>query len=185
MLRAMFLFAWLAGSAAAGTGCKELWFTRNLIMDRAGHCFSTPLGQALFDNADCTGVQPRLASPEAALVARIRQIEARHGCRVDTSRRWLDLPDIAFRRVLQDLPIPDELGWGCLGWTGPVTPLYSGHRGPFHAIGQVTAGDYVSFSHLPVGDWAYVQVHAPVWGPFKSAGWLYWPGPVPCAAEAG
>jgi len=55
------LLAALAAPAAALEICDELWFTRNLIYDRAGYCFSSPLGRAVFDNSDCTGSALKIA----------------------------------------------------------------------------------------------------------------------------
>ena len=40
----------VAGPAAADERCHDLWFARNAIMDRAGYCFGSVLGQAVFDN---------------------------------------------------------------------------------------------------------------------------------------
>lgn len=176
----------LAAPLRAETGCEDIWFTRNLVMDRAGYCFSSPLAQALFDNSDCIGTQVALDPASQALVSRIQALEAQHGCRVDTSRRWLDMDDIHFRKALTVLPIRDEFEGGCLGWTGAVTQLYAGYYAPLQAIGQIAPGDYVSYAHLSdAPGWAYVTVHAPVWGAFKSAGWLYWQGEPPCADFAG
>ncbi|GHF59990.1 DUF4453 domain-containing protein [Seohaeicola zhoushanensis] len=171
--------------AFAIEGCEDVWFTRNLLMDRAGYCFTSPLGQAIFDNSDCTTQTVTLGEAAQSTIARIVSLEAEHGCRVDTNRTWLDMPDMAFRKVLTDLPIRMDGQWGCLGWTGPVTPLYYGYHEPLHPIGQLSPGDYVMFEHEAVGDWVYVVAQAPVWGAFRSAGWLYWPGRTPCASEAG
>ncbi len=182
----LLLLLLFAAPVFAAEGCVDVWFTRNLIMDRAGHCFSTPLGQAVFDNGDCTGGTVILDAPAQALVQRLRGLEAEHGCDIDTSARWLDMDDIAFRRVLRDLPVRMDGQWGCLGWVGTQVPLYDGYTDPLHAIGQILPGDYVLFEHLgPAENWGYVTVSAPGWGVFKSAGWLYWPETMPCAAEAG
>jgi hypothetical protein len=169
----------------AADGCEDVWFTRNLVMDRAGYCFSSTLGQELFDNSDCVGrsVQPDPYGQQ--IVQQILAIERQHGCRVDTNRVWLDLPDIAFRRVLRTHPIRDEFESACLGWTGEVTPLYDGFSEPFRQIGQITAGDVVSFSHIPVAEWTYVTTHTQGFGALKSAGWLYVTGELPCADFAG
>lgn len=176
-----------ATPALSAEGCVDVWFTRNLIMDRAGYCFGSPLGQALFDNSDCTGQQVQLDPVSQAMVSRIQALEAQYQCRVNTQMQWIDMDDIAFRRVLRDLPIRQDGQWGCLGWTGVEAPLYDGYSAPLHAIGKVLPGDYVLFEHegLPGHDWVYVTVHTPVWDGFKSAGWLYWPDQIPCASEAG
>ncbi|MBK0327074.1 DUF4453 domain-containing protein [Rhodobacteraceae bacterium F11138] len=186
----LLLFLCLASPAVAATGCEDAWFTRNQIMDRAGYCFSTPLGRAMFDNSDCVGTQVRPDPYYQPVIDEILKREAQHNCRVDTGRQWLDLEDVQFRRALSDFPIKDEFEGGCLGWTGAQTPLYAGYREPFRAIGQITQGDYVHFGHNAVhgageAGWAYVTIHQPAWGAFKSAGWLYWPGERPCADYAG
>ena len=46
MKRLALLCALLASPAAASDVCDDLWFTRNLIMDRAGYCFGSVLGRA-------------------------------------------------------------------------------------------------------------------------------------------
>lgn len=178
-----FLLCLAAAPLRAETGCEDIWFTRNLVMDRAGYCFSSPLGQALFDNSDCIGTHVTPDPAGQMLVARIRALEAEHGCAVDTNRRWIDMDDMAFRKALTVLPIRDEFEGGCVRWTGAVTPLYAGYFQPFHAIGQIATGDLVYYAHLSdAPDWSYVTVYNR--GPgeaFKSAGWLYWPGRHPCA----
>ena len=66
--------------------CDSLWVERNQILNVAGQCFNTALGQAVFDNSDCTPGAPALT--EAAL-NRISQIElAEQGrlCAVNTAR---------------------------------------------------------------------------------------------------
>ena len=184
-----FLFAIILLSVVAPFGaaqaCEDLWFARNFIMDRAGYCFGSRLGQAVFDNSDCTSQQVRLDAADQATITQIRRKEAEFGCHIDTNQSWLNLKDINFRKVLTSNPIPDDFGWGCLGWIGPETPLYAGHQEPFHAIGRINPGDYVFFSHIGVFDWAYVTVSDPYSDAFKSAGWLYWPGKKSCTAEAG
>lgn len=178
------LMSW-PGVALASQGCEDVWFTRNLVMDRAGYCFSSPLGRALFDNSDCIGTAVQPDPYGMQIVQQIRALEQQHGCRVDTNRSWLDLPDIHFRKALRTHPIRDEFEGACLGWTGAPTPLYDGYSEPFTQIGQILAGDYVSLAHLPVAGWSYVTIHVPRFGGFKSAGWLYTTGELPCADFAG
>ena len=40
-------------TAVADALCDELWLTRNMVFDRAGYCFGSNLGEAIFDNSDC------------------------------------------------------------------------------------------------------------------------------------
>lgn len=191
-MRLLFLFPllFLAAPAQAADGCEDIWFTRNLIMDRAGYCFGSPLGQAMFDNSDCVGKQVQPDPYFQPVIDEILRLEKTHSCRVDTSRTWLDIDDIAYRKALTDLPVRDEFEGGCLGWTGPLTPLYKGHHEPFEQLGQITPGDYVSYAYYSAhganqAGWAYVTTHPPGWGTLKSAGWLYWQGEPPCADYAG
>lgn len=178
----------LSPSVVAAGACEDLWFTRNLIMDRAGYCFSSPLGQAMFDNSDCIGTQVQLGLPDMDVINRLRSIEAGLACRMNTNQTWLDLPDIEFRRMLSTHPVLDDqaLGWGCNGWTGPAVSLYAGYHAPLQAIGQIVPGDYVVFKHYSgVPGWSYVTSHTYNHAALKSAGWLYWPGDDPCVDIAG
>jgi len=163
--------ALLTASASANNGCHDLWFTRNLIMDRAGYCFGSQLGQAVFDNGDCKGKQVSLDADATQLVDRIRALEKKYGCSVNTKGKQLDVKDISIRKRLTDLPIVDEFPKGCLGWQGPTTPLYAGQAISPAVLAEIERGDYISFKHLPVGDWTYVTVADPDWT-IKGGGWM-------------
>ena len=78
-------------SALADSFCEDLWFTRNALADRGGYCFSSTLGQAVFDNDGCTGSTSALAANDRALVSRIVELEAEAQCAVDTEAQDLDL----------------------------------------------------------------------------------------------
>ena len=70
-MRALTLLLFLIASpAAASDVCHDLWFTRNLIMDRAGYCFGSMLGKATFDNSDCTGKNVSLDAGDQLMVNR-------------------------------------------------------------------------------------------------------------------
>ncbi|MXN66601.1 DUF4453 domain-containing protein [Stappia sp. GBMRC 2046] len=174
MRRLLVLLFLIATPAAANesVGCQDLWFTRNLVMDRAGYCFSTRLGQAMFDNGGCIGKTVSVDPRSSRLVAEIQALERSHGCKVSRNRTYLDLDDLWIRRQLIDLPIFDEFPGGCLGWIGPVTPLYAGRNPASAVIGRISPGDYVGFTHVPVGNWSYVTVSEPGWGPVKGGGWM-------------
>ncbi|MCK5500992.1 MAG: YARHG domain-containing protein, partial [Tritonibacter mobilis] len=60
-----------ATPAVAGDYCADLWFTRNAIIDRAGYCFGSTLGQRLFDNGDCIAKSVSLSDADKAKVALI------------------------------------------------------------------------------------------------------------------
>lgn len=169
----MFL-AFSASTAMASTGkpCADLWFTRNAVMNGAGYCFGSALGQAIFGTAGCTGGSVSLDAQTSGFVGQVQALEARIGCRVDTSVIRLDLPDLAWRRQVQELPLLDELAWGCLGWRGPRVTLHAGRSDTTTPIGQIEPGDFVSFDHQPAGEWSYVTVQVPGWSGLKSAGWM-------------
>jgi hypothetical protein len=176
----------LGPSAAATETCDDLWFTRNALIDRAGYCFGSPLGQSLFDNAGCLGKSVTLAPDAKEKVARIQAREALIGCSVNTSAETLDLDDLFVRRQLVDLPVADEFESGCLGWVGPQTLLRAGTDPQSPVVGQILPGDYLSFGHDQEDGWVYVTVHQPNYAGLTSAGWLPdMGGGYPCAAFAG
>jgi len=168
----LILLAMAATPAVADDYCHDLWFTRNAIMDRAGYCFGSVLGQRAFDNGDCIGKTVTLSDADAAKVARIQAQEARGSCRVDTSQTTLYLSDLAIRRRLIDLPVRDDLESACIGWLGERLPLRAGHRQNAQVVGQIQPGDTISYSHLPEGGWTYVTTSTGDWQ-IKSAGWLH------------
>ncbi|MEL7257202.1 MAG: DUF4453 domain-containing protein [Pseudomonadota bacterium] len=181
------LFGLLAGGAFASDGCEDIWFTRNLIFDRAGYCFGSNLGQALFNNGDCIGTSVTIAPDQKRIVDEIRALETQHGCQVDTARTGLNMIDIAIRRQLRDLPIRDEFESGCLGWLGPVVPLHAGHDKSSAVVGRVEPGDYILYSHIGRTGWSYVTTHTANWASFKSGGWMQQTGvtDTSCAQWAG
>jgi len=176
MIRWILLFVSLAPGAWANAYCAELWFTRNLIFDRAGYCFGSTLGQALFDNADCIGKNVTLDPVSQRKVAKIREIETWEECRVNTNGTSLVFEDMEAKRALLDLPVPDNLGSGCLGWRGTAIPLRTGHRAEAPVSGWLQTGDYILFDHYDEGDWLFITTYAPTavggWGPAKAMGWM-------------
>ncbi|MDQ2088700.1 DUF4453 domain-containing protein [Marimonas arenosa] len=175
MMRRLLSALLLAASTPASADvCDDLWFTRNQIMDRAGYCFRTPLGQSVFDNSGCIGEQVSLNAQARRQVEDIRARESALGCVVDTKRRNLDLPDIAIRWNLRDLPVADEYESGCIGWLEPVTSLHSGRDSASAIVGWIEPGDNVLYGHWTADNdpWLFVTVWSPDSPRFKSAGWL-------------
>lgn len=155
---------------AADEYCEDLWFTRNAIMDRAGYCFGSNLGQSIFDNSDCLGKSVSLSAEDQAMVAELQALEREGDCRVDTSKRSLSLADLAQRRLLRHFPLRDNSETACLGWRGRSVALHAGPDDTTAVIGKITPGDTIGYSHLPQGYWDYVQVFDDNWV-LKSAGW--------------
>lgn len=161
----------LGSPVLATDACHDLWFTRNALVDRAGYCFGSVLGQAVFDNNGCTGKSVTLSPQAQQTVHQIQALEARIGCRVNTGQTSLELDDLELRRRLWDLPVLDELAGACLGWLGASVGLRAGHRSDAPYVGQITSGNYVSYGHVPVGSWSYVTTSGPDWQ-VTSGGWL-------------
>lgn len=159
------LLAALAAWPAFAQGwdhCQDLWFTRNQLFDRAGYCFKTPLGRAVFDNSDCTTSNAQLSSPDWQKVEIIRSLESDYGCAIDTSRGGLDIPLVGLRFELEDIPIISEFASGCLGWFGPPVPLYAGHRPGAPLFGYANPGDDIVWEYeypgMPAG-WEFITVY--------------------------
>ncbi|OSP53525.1 YARHG domain-containing protein [Pseudoruegeria sp. SK021] len=137
--------------------CNELWFSRNLIMDRAGYCFGSPLGQALFDNANCHGSNVALGAENTRQVERIRALEAQIGCKVNTGQTWLDVPNMDGLRRLRDMALPDNGASACT-WAGAPLPYYDGYSAGAQVIGQINVGDRIGFGWIGEGDWTVIAV---------------------------
>lgn len=154
----VFLLAIWGGAVQAVDICDELWFTRNLVFDHAGNCFQSPLGQAIFDNTDClvTGAEPDPS--EAGIVALVRQMEAEWDCDVDTTRTSLNIPNIAARLRVLDLPVADGFESACIGYRGPDIALHTGRHKDAPVSGMLRAGDDILYLFIPVDGWTFVDL---------------------------
>ncbi|MEM6618820.1 MAG: DUF4453 domain-containing protein [Pseudomonadota bacterium] len=182
---AALLLATPAPVLALGDACDDLWFTRNQIMDRAGYCFGSNLGRAVFDNAGCLGKDVAVSPADRRKVSEIQSQEQALECRVNTRQTRLDVPDINLRRALIDLPIADGLESACLGYQGPPLALQAGHYDSAPRIGAVERGVTVHYAHYggPEG-WSYVLTHDGS-GRILAGGWLRNPPRMDCDQWAG
>lgn len=156
----IFLFVILTTPAFSGEPCDDLWFTRNLIIDRTGYCFGSPLGQSVFDNADCTTKSPQLGPDDAKKVALVKKREVFWECKIDISRKSLDLDMLQARMQLQDLPVVNENNFtACLEWQGPEIALKAAHNSSFGHIGKIMKGDELFFYYDDVGKWMFVSAY--------------------------
>ena len=166
-----------AGPAAALDVCDDLWFTRNLVFDRAGYCFGSVLGQAVFDNADCTTKSPNLNAADKAVVERVRAAEAEWGCKVDSGRSQLNVERIWFRALLSDLPIPSGYESACVPYIGAPTEALAGRSLGAEPVGRLEAGMTVLFEHQSEPGWEFIRVVTPEgpewqgWVPLHSSDW--------------
>ncbi|MCP4185463.1 MAG: YARHG domain-containing protein [Hyphomicrobiales bacterium] len=68
------------GPIYAPMGCSALWYARNAIFARNGHCFKTNRGRAQF-GAGCFPPYGKLGSTDQREVNQILRWEGRKGCR--------------------------------------------------------------------------------------------------------
>lgn len=177
-----------AAAAEDGPYCEDLWFARNLIFDRAGYCFGSPLGQALFDNADCTEAAPDLPPDLAARVAQIRALEAEFSCAIDTDRTSLTYEaELNEYRAMIDVPIRGYGESGCIGYRGAPVAVHAGAGPDTPVIGQILPGMSIGFAHWPLNGWDFVSVHPEGFGTENvKSGWVrLGEGPPPCDGYAG
>lgn len=156
--------AFVASPASAQNSafCQEIWLSRNTVMDRAGQCFATTLGQATFDNSDCVEGDIRLNPLDAEIVRMAREVEVWANCRVDTGAERLDPGALPFHARLMELftvPVRADTEHGCLGYQGTPIALYAGISTSMTVLGRVEPGQSFSMSHQPLrGGWEYLEV---------------------------
>lgn len=160
-MRWMFLtFLLPAGPAIAQSdaACEELWFARNAMANSAGYCFSSPLGQTVFDNSDCTTQFPAVDRQAAIIVNRILEQEAARGCRVDTDLtafqtilwpddRILDLPGRLALEVQPPAPAEAIRRFWCLDRVGADEPVFAAPDRNARVLGAWRAGGDLTIQH--------------------------------------
>lgn len=154
-MRLILLLMLTASPAAAYDACAEWWFTRNLILDRAGYCFESPLGQAIFDNAGCTPGDPRLDRDTLNQIAAIQALEQAQDCAINTGGTRLDVPYQDQRQLIVDIPIPSEYESGCIGWRGGPIPLHSARNEASAVTGRIEPGSDILFAFEEVDGWSF------------------------------
>ena len=160
------LVVFAPAGAAADRFCEATWLSRNAIFDRAGHCFGSALGQAIFDNAGCTGTDVALSPEEAARVEALKRA-TRPDCAIDTGETTLALDDIPTRLLLDMQPLPDDIESACIDWQGAPIPLRAGPAPEAAVIGQIARGDTILYSWLQEAGWDYVET-----GRAGALGWM-------------
>jgi len=148
MRLALIFLSWIAAAqmAMANDICDDLWFTRNLLFDRAGYCFTSPLGRAVFDNAACTTNDPGLDAQQQDVLEQVLAREKQMDCKVNSARTKLDVSLPSWRMSLLDLPIAGE-GFACKGWKGASLPMYNAMHVDSHVLGHLARGDLLFLEH--------------------------------------
>ncbi|WP_341367433.1 YARHG domain-containing protein [Yoonia sp. BS5-3] len=160
MVRFLLLFMLLPNllMAQSDAACEELWFARNAMASSAGYCFSSPLGQAVFDNADCTTSSPAVGAQATIMVNRILAQEADRSCRVDTDQpqfqtiRWPTDPrlDLALRLDLDVQPPEpaDSLNeFSCMDRVGEAETVFAAPDRNARVLGAWRPGGDLRFQH--------------------------------------
>ncbi|MEM6390728.1 MAG: DUF4453 domain-containing protein [Pseudomonadota bacterium] len=168
-----FFLTVLPATLSAQSFCEASWVARNMIFDRAGHCFSSALGMAMFDNSNCTGSGPTLTPMDQEAVRVMRDQEARAGCRVNTAAGPTQGLIAAWQEYarLFEIPAVDELGWACWGYSGPTITLHAGTGMNTPQIGQLASGQSLVSEHWPRNGWVYVSVLTGPGGSLLASGW--------------
>ena len=134
------------------------------MLDKAGYCFSTPLGKALFDNSDCTTKQPKVSANVSDQIAAIRKLEQGdpdgfyEACHIDTSQRELDIPALELRKQLDFQPVTDGGVSMCIGYRDRLQTLYSAPWETATKTGTIRQGDNVMMGHLDWNGWSFGTV---------------------------
>jgi hypothetical protein len=143
--------------AAAQDICDALWFTRNLVFDRAGYCFSSPLGLAYF-SADCTTTEPELDPAAQEVVSQILELEEQWECSVDTQRTELAPYDTQVLTFIEDLPVPTGFESSCFGWKGDMLMLRAARRDDAQPTGFIRPGDDLLTAHADFDGWSFYSM---------------------------
>jgi hypothetical protein len=174
--------------AAASTDCDEIWGTRNALFWRAGYCFTSPLGLALFGNLGCRPGEPAPPAADRAAVARMQALEDRIGCRTDTRAPPTAAQIAVLARIVRlvDIPEPDELGFACWGYLGAPFPLHAGASAASPQTGTAPSGLSLVYDYDPRNGWSYVRVVTGPGGGTVAEGWSDRPPPTAqCRETAG
>lgn len=71
--------------------CDAYWIERNQLYNLHGRCFNSALGQAVFDNSDCTPGATDIPQVDIDYAMEMRRRETRSGCSVDTTRSSVEV----------------------------------------------------------------------------------------------
>lgn len=146
----------LAAPVQALDYCDELWFTRNLAFDRAGYCFGSPLGKAIFDNEGCIGKDVTVEAWNKAVVDKVYAEEAGAACQVDSSRTSLDVESLELRKGLVEIPMPTDGESACLGYKGPNRRLTTAADLNSGGVGVLQTGDEALLLFERKGDYEFI-----------------------------
>lgn len=78
---------------------------------------------------------------------------------------------LARMSVFADIPASDELGWACLGYTGPGFALHAGTDSRHRITGHVQPGHFVYSEYYPRAGWVFLVSTTGPGGRTLAEGW--------------
>jgi hypothetical protein len=171
--------------AVASTACDDLWLSRNVIYDLHGYCFGSTLGKTVFDNTDCTTVEPAL--PEE-LVLRVQNLWSKAKeleCKADQGRTKILAYNIAVRKTIMHQPIATLDESACIGYQATSFDLFDAPNEGATKLGTVDQGDDIGWFHEDEGDWSFLTLLKKADSSTPLSGWSRKPEVPKCDAFAG
>lgn len=141
--------------ALANDPCSDLWLSRNAMLNDAGYCFSSNLGQTIFDNADCSTDEPVLLADVQQQIGAIATQEKLSQCVVDTSSRSINLDHIYLRLQLDFQPLDEGDEGGCLGYQGNPITVYSAPNPSSKILGTIQPNDSFAMRYPDWEGWSF------------------------------
>ena len=170
-----FLFALalcLPTTSTAQGACEDLWLARNVIYDAHGYCFGSDLGKAMFNNAGCTTVDPKLPDDLQARVDRIWAKARGMECAVDQTKTDIEVYNKTTRYLLMAQPVASGTDAACINAKLEATiELRESPNIEGEPIGTIDDGDTVGWFHEAEGDWHFATVLSKANGKGTASGW--------------
>lgn len=140
--------------------CEALWLSRNAVLDDAGQCFLSPLGQAVFDNTGCSGVAFLLPGATRALDA-LAEHEANLECSIETGDTTVAAAmrgELLLYEELAVMPVENGEQTLCTAYRGEPFWTYGGPGSEMGVIELVQTGQTLLFSGVGIGDYRFASV---------------------------
>lgn len=138
-----------ASAQASKDACADLWFARAAILDQGGYCVASPLGEAVFPNAECSAEEPEFPEFLAEQIATIEEREAQIECALDTDAAEIGIWQIDTRRALSIQPIKARKDRICV--MKAPTSLRAAPSIEADQLGWLERGDLILMAHDRAG----------------------------------
>lgn len=140
--------------------CEALWLSRNAVLDDAGQCFPSPLGQAVFDNTGCSSVAFLLPGATRAVDA-LTEYEANLECKIETGDTTVAAAmraELALYEELAVMPVENGEQTLCTAYRGEPFWTYGGTGSEMGSVELVQTGQTLRFSGVGIGDYRFARV---------------------------